>query len=74
MTIGLIEGNFQGATIGRNVRIGTGAKILGPVTIGDGASIGANAVVMLDVPAARRLSACRRESSKLDGAHAVGAH
>lgn len=51
VTIGLIEGNLQGPTIGRNVRIGTGAKILGPVALGDGASIGANAVVMIDVPA-----------------------
>lgn len=51
VTVGLMEGNFQGPTIGRNVRIGTGAKILGPVTIGDGVSIGANAVVMIDVPA-----------------------
>lgn len=30
--------------------IGTGAKILGPVTIGRWASIGANAVVLDDVP------------------------
>jgi serine O-acetyltransferase len=51
VTIGLMEGNLQGPTIGRNVRIGTGAKILGPVTLGDGAAIGANAVVMIDVPA-----------------------
>jgi serine O-acetyltransferase len=51
VTIGLMEGNFQGPTIGRNVRIGTGAKVLGPVTLGAGAAIGANAVVMIDVPA-----------------------
>lgn len=50
VTIGLIEGKFAGPTIGRNVMIGTGAKVLGPVTVGDRASIGANAVVMLDVP------------------------
>ena len=31
--------------------IGTGAKILGGVTIGDHAKIGANAVVLRDVPA-----------------------
>lgn len=51
VTIGLIERNYQGPTIERNVRIGTGAKILGPVTLGAGASIGANAVVLIDVPA-----------------------
>lgn len=40
-----------GPTIGDNVNIGTGAKILGRVTIGEGAKIGANAVVVDDVPA-----------------------
>jgi serine O-acetyltransferase len=38
-------------TIGNDVIIGAGARILGPVRIGDGASIGANAVVLTDVPA-----------------------
>lgn len=51
VTIGLAEGNYVGPTIGRDVRIGTGAKVLGPVTIGDRATIGANAVVVRDVPA-----------------------
>ncbi len=37
--------------IGNRVDIGTGAKILGPIIIGDGAVIGANAVVVNDVPA-----------------------
>jgi serine O-acetyltransferase len=37
-------------TIGNKVLIGTGAKILGPVKIGDGARIGANAFVTFDVP------------------------
>ncbi len=37
-------------TVGNRVTIGTGAKILGPVIIGDGAKIGANAFVMKDVP------------------------
>lgn len=37
-------------TVGNKVLIGTGAKILGPITIGDGAKIGANAVVVKDVP------------------------
>ena len=39
------------ATIGDDVFIGVGAAILGEVTIGDGARIGANAVVTKDVPA-----------------------
>ncbi len=37
-------------TIGNNVVIGCGAKILGPVKIGDNAKIAANAVVLTDVP------------------------
>lgn len=37
--------------IGDNVFIGAGAKVVGPVTIGSGAKIGANAVVVHDVPA-----------------------
>jgi serine O-acetyltransferase len=41
----------RGPIIGNKVYIGTGAKVLGPITIGDGARIGANAVVVDDVPA-----------------------
>lgn len=37
--------------LGNRVNVGAGAKILGPVVIGDGAAIGANAVVLSDVPA-----------------------
>ena len=36
--------------IGNNVDIGTGAKVLGDITIGDDVVIGANAVVLVDVP------------------------
>jgi serine O-acetyltransferase len=38
-------------TIGDDVEIGCGARILGPVTVGARAVIGANAVVLADVPA-----------------------
>lgn len=38
-------------TLGRDVVVGAGAKILGPISIGDGARIGSNAVVIKDVPA-----------------------
>lgn len=37
--------------LGNDVFIGAGAKIIGAVRIGDGARIGANAVVLCDVPA-----------------------
>jgi serine O-acetyltransferase len=40
-------------TVGDRVLIGAGAKILGPVRIGDDAKIGANAVVVKDVAAGR---------------------
>lgn len=36
--------------IGENVMIGTGAKILGPIRVGNNAVVGANAVVLEDVP------------------------
>ncbi|WP_093377880.1 DapH/DapD/GlmU-related protein [Flavimobilis marinus] len=39
--------------IGSGVRIGAGARILGGVKIGDDANIGANAVVLIDVPPGR---------------------
>ena len=38
-------------TLGDGVMVGSGAKVLGNVTIGDRAKIGANAVVLWDVPA-----------------------
>lgn len=37
-------------TLGNNITVGAGAKVLGPITIGDGSAIGANAVVTKDVP------------------------
>lgn len=37
-------------TIGDNVTIGAGAKVLGPIIIGAGSAVGANAVVTKDVP------------------------
>jgi len=49
VTIGLKDGEFKGPRIGRGVQIGTGAKIIGPVTIGRAAKVGANAVVVDDV-------------------------
>jgi serine O-acetyltransferase len=38
-------------TLGKGVVVGAGAKILGPILIGDGAKIGSNAVVVKAVPA-----------------------
>lgn len=54
VTIGantLPDSRGQGApSIGNNVYIGAGAKIIGSVTIGSNVRIGANAVVTFDVP------------------------
>ncbi len=44
---------FDAPILGERVNVGAGAKILGRVNIGDGASIGANSVVLVDVPAGR---------------------
>jgi serine O-acetyltransferase len=41
----------QTPVLGSDVFLGAGAKVLGAVTIGDGAKVGANAVVVHDVPA-----------------------
>jgi serine O-acetyltransferase len=49
VTIGLRSGDVRGPTIGKDVHIGTGAKVIGPVTVHKGARIGANAVVVADV-------------------------
>ena len=57
VTIGLRAGDVRGATIERDVSIGTGAKVIGPVRIGEGATVGANAVVVDDVPAGATWSA-----------------
>ena len=43
----------EAPVLGRGVNVGAGAKIIGKVHVGDGASIGANAVVLQDVPAGR---------------------
>jgi len=45
-----LEKGKRHPTIGNNVVIGAGAKILGNITIGDNSYVGANAVVIKDVP------------------------
>ncbi len=52
VTIGVLGGAREGVPrIGNDVYLGAGAKVLGELSIGDGARIGANAVVLKDVPA-----------------------
>ncbi len=50
VTVGTREGGPQVPCIGGEVSIGAGAKLLGGIRIGDHARIGANAVVLCDVP------------------------
>lgn len=41
---------FDAPSLGKRVNVGAGAKLFGNITIGDDANIGANAVVLIDVP------------------------
>lgn len=51
VTVGLRNRGVRGSPhIGNRVDIGAGAKLLGPIIIGDDVAIGANAVVISDVP------------------------
>src|SRR5215470_4045440 len=51
VVIGILRvGEKSAPIIGNNVDIGVGAKLLGPIRIGDNVIIGANAVVVRDVP------------------------
>ncbi len=45
-----LEKGKRHPTLGDNVIVGSGAQVLGPLTVGSNARIGANAVVLKDVP------------------------
>lgn len=47
----LVKGSKRHPTLESNVVVGAGAKVLGPFTVGQGAKIGSNAVVVKAVPA-----------------------
>lgn len=51
VSIGLVSGDIAGPTIEEDVMVGTSASLLGKLTVGRGATIGANAAVFSDVPA-----------------------
>ncbi|MEX3016823.1 serine O-acetyltransferase [Gymnodinialimonas hymeniacidonis] len=56
VTLGAVQPDFQYTaalrpTIGDNVSLTAGAKVIGGITVGDGSVVGANAVVLDDVPA-----------------------
>lgn len=46
-----LEPGKRHPTLGNRVTVGAGAKILGPVNVGDDSAVGANAVVTHDIPA-----------------------
>lgn len=50
VTIGLLGPGVIGPTIGAGANLGPASQVLGPVTVGKGARIGANSVVLEDVP------------------------
>jgi serine O-acetyltransferase len=50
VTLGRLQSDDGYPTIGNRVEIGAGASILGSIHVGDGSIIGANAVVLTDVP------------------------
>lgn len=49
VNLGATGGNSLSPTVGNNVFIGTGAKLIGGITVADGVSIAANAVVVKDI-------------------------
>lgn len=61
------KGAKRHPTVGNNVFIGSGAKILGPITIGDNSRIGANSAVLKDVPANSTVTGMRARIVKMDG-------
>jgi serine O-acetyltransferase len=59
-------------TLGNNVTVGSGAKLLGPIAVGDGAKIGANTVVVEDVPPGATVVGNPGHPVKLEGRRVEG--
>src|SRR3954451_15834373 len=59
-------------TLGDNVTVGSGAKLLGPIAVGDGARVGANTVVVEDVPARSTVVGNPGHPVKVDGKRVEG--
>lgn len=51
VTVGYVNNSVDRPTLGSNVTIAAGARVLGAVTIGDNAFVSANSLVISDVPA-----------------------
>ena len=77
VTLGVARaiGGKRHPSVGNNVIIGAGAKVLGPIKVGDNARVGANSVVLEDVPSdttvvgipARPVDRVRTRERKLPG-------
>jgi serine O-acetyltransferase len=59
-------------TVEDNVTIGSGAKLLGPITIGHGSKIGANSVVIHDVPPNSTVVGVPGHPVRIEGARPEG--
>lgn len=59
-------------TLGDNVTVGSGAKLLGPIAVGDGAKIGANTVAIEDVPPGATVVGNPGHPVKVDGKRVEG--
>jgi serine O-acetyltransferase len=59
-------------TLGDNVTVGSGAKLLGPIEVGDGAKVGANTVVVEDVPANATVVGNPGHTVKVEGRRVEG--
>src|SRR5690242_6878110 len=59
-------------TVQDNVTIGSGAKLLGPITVGHGAKVGANSVVITDVPPNSTVVGVPGHPVRVDGRPAEG--
>ncbi len=59
-------------TLGDDVTVGSGAKLLGPITVGVGAKVGANTVVVEDVPASSTVIGNPGHAVKIEGRRVEG--
>jgi serine O-acetyltransferase len=59
-------------TLGDEVTVGSGARLLGPIEVGRGAKIGANSVVITDVPADATVVGNPGHVVRVDGRKPVG--
>ncbi len=66
------EGGKRHPTLGDDVTVGSGAKLLGPIEVGDGAKIGANSVVIHDVPAGATVVGNPGHPVRVDGRRPEG--